>query len=84
MADRKRRVWAKVDLFVIAESEKGIAFGPDKGGEIAFWLPKSLIDLMQFEDGGDTDDFENRKGERIGGLKLPMWLAESNDLDWEE
>jgi hypothetical protein len=63
---------------LLASTEKAIGISiSDENGEykkkVEFWLPKSQIDRCQPKKTGE-----------IGEIDIPRWLAEKNDLDYED
>lgn len=64
-------------LILITETPKayGIAFSSEesKQPKVELWLPKSQVDRITVK----------RKGD-VGEADIPRWLAEKNDLDYED
>jgi hypothetical protein len=63
-------------LVLLAETEKalGVAVLEEmEGRKVQYWLPKSQIDRKDLEAFG-----------QVGDVQMPRWLAEKNDLEYEE
>ena len=54
--------------FGVAHDEEGV-----KKEKVELWLPKSQVDRITMK----------KKGE-VGEVDIPRWLAEKNDLDYED
>jgi hypothetical protein len=65
------------NLVLLVETDKalGVAIVEDgqKKSKVEFWLPKSQVDRCTMK----------VKGE-IGEVDVPRWLAEKNDLEYED
>lgn len=65
------------DLVLLAETDKayGVAVveGEAEKKNVEYWLPKSQVDRITMKKGGDT-----------GEVDIPRWLAEKNNLEYED
>lgn len=75
-------VWASLDLRIIIETDDAFGFANGQHDDL-LWLPKSQIESMEFDEGGDSADFDDQVGELVRAVRIPAWLARDKDLDWE-
>lgn len=82
--DTKRLVWAKIDLQIYHITEK--AWGLGEQGHL-LWIPISQIKQATIKEGDSTGDFDADDVEvddHLTHVQIPLWLAEAEDLDWED
>jgi len=69
--------WVTVgELVLIRETEKawGVSVVAEMAGkEVQFWLPKSQVDRITMTAFGE-----------VGEVDIPRWLAEKNNLEYED
>lgn len=72
-------VWAEVQGTIVHETAAAVRV---EGSSTQVWLPKKEITKYTYREGGDSTAI--KVDQYVTHVRIPRWLAEKKDLDYEE